>query len=267
MRYLKTSTACCSSLTTEISKENKCRISSNKQQTTYGKKEKPSTILLARKKGKILCDVIPTSSAKFQDHTQPQPIPNKRPKVVLNKKLISDEKLEADLKSEFESELAVDTNNVITNKTFPSDELIIELPSPTFIEPTEQSASSSSSFESHIPCCSYQLLPSVASTSIASTSFLPKMRKAGSFTRKSPPTAPSMLINQSSILQGKKLKKSTGLKLRGNFAGGGSSSNIAHPTLLRSARRTSLSKDGRKLKKKKLLKPDATLKRKKSKVF
>lgn len=48
-KTLKTSTACCSSLT-DVCKENK-RYTTNKSQISYGKKEKPANVSTSRKKG------------------------------------------------------------------------------------------------------------------------------------------------------------------------------------------------------------------------
>lgn len=267
--------ACCSQLTTDISKENKGRVTTNTKQTTsYGKKEKPSTLLLARKKGKVLCDVIPTSS-KFGDLTQTQPIPNKRPKVVLSKMLAAgDEKTQEATTS--------DANVDMRKPSSFNDELSIDLPIVDsskigFIETSNPPA-----FDPDVPCCSHQMFPQANASAVGPLTFPTKLKK---FPRKSTSpttTAPSIMLNQPSPMH---VKKPTGaLKLRNSFAGVGTSTSadnsgdggggggsgsiiVAQSSLLRAARRSSLGKDGRKLKKKKSLKADSTLKRKKSRVF
>lgn len=270
--------ACCSQLTTDISKENKGRVATNTKQTTsYGKKEKPSTLLLARKKGKVLCDVIPTSS-KFGDLTQTQPIPNKRPKVVLSKMLAAgDEKTNEATTS--------DANIDMRKSSCAGDELSIDLPIVDSSKIDFIDTSNPPGFDPDVPCCSHQMFPqataSISSSAVGPLTFPTKLKK---FPRKpiSPATAtPTVLSNQASPMH---VKTPTGaLKLRNSFAGVGTSTGadssgdgnggsgsiiVAQSSLLRAARRSSLGKDGRKLKKKKSLKADSTLiKRKKSRVF
>lgn len=268
-RYLTNTNACCSQLTTDISKENKGRITTNTKLpiSSYSKKEKPpSTLLLTRKKGKVLCDVIPTSSssvpltAKFNDLTQTQPIPNKRPKVVLSKKLpVNDDKLQETPVCD----PCVDDELKIASTLVDSNSL-------TFIE-----TSIPSTFDPDMPCCSHQAfsqaLPSSASSTSAGLSFPKKLKK---ITRKiAPPTSatPSMAHKQvKKPLNALKLCNSiasVGTSTSSNSSMSNSSTTVGPSSLIRTTRRSSLSRDGRKLKKKKSLRAEATLKRKKSRVF
>lgn len=127
----------------------------------------------------------------------------------------------------------------------------------TFLESTA-SQSSTTSFDPDIPCCSYQILPQT-SQSFHSFKYPNTVIKPGNFLRKSSATT-SMLLNQSSIVQNNKIGST--IKLRSSFSGAGTNGSR-----LKSLRRTSLTKDGRRMKKKKSLKADSSLKRKKSKVF
>lgn len=232
----------------------------------------------------MLCDVIPTSSAstsvstKFSEIAQAQTIPNKRLKVVLSKKMAAgDEKTH--------ESIANDSSIDMRKSSCGDDELKIEIPIVDTSKIAFIETANSPAFDPDMPCCSHQMF-SQASTSTA-TGALAFPAKLKIFPRKatSPATAnPSILLNQPSLMN---VKKSSGaLKLRNSFASIGTNTNgsnsgggigvsgggsviIGHSSLLRTTRRSSssLSKDGRKLKKKKSLKADATLKRKKSRVF
>lgn len=292
MTSTNTNTGGCScpkpKLLTDISKENKGRVTTNTKQTvSYEKKEKPSTLLLARKKGKVLCDVIPTStllSLKFNDIAQTQPIPNKRPKVVLTKKTAASE--------EKTQESTVIDSNVDMEKVscVGDDSLKIELSNEIAFNDTPDPPI----FDPDLPCCSHQIF-SQASASTSHTSvahvFPTKLRTYPQKSTSPTVTASSsILLNQPSVLHVK--KSATPLKLRNSFSSIGastssSSSNgsggsisqrsnnnigsvggsISQTSLLRAERRSSLGKDVRKVKKKKSLKADTTLKRKKSRVF
>lgn len=243
MKSLKTSTACSSSLTTDVCKENKERHTTNKPSICYGKKEKSTMVSMNRKKGKVLCDVIASTS------TAPL-IPTKRQKVVINKKFSVGDKAET---KDPTLELGMNTIDAIastSNTTVPtSDDLSALIDQPT------------TSFDPDIPCCSYQILPQSSSFNPFKYPNAPK--KSGNFLRKSSASTSSILLSQSTIVQATKMKGSA-IKLRGAFNSASSSSG---GTLLKSLRKSNLTKDGRRMKKKKLLKADAGLKRKKSKVF
>lgn len=267
MKSLKTSTACSSPLTTDVCKENKERhTTNNKPSISYGKKEKSTNVSLSRKKGKVLCDVIASTSTTA-------PIPTKRQKVVVNKKFTVCEKVEP---KDATGTLDLDMN-AISNLNLKSDDVPGNITPNTAVSVSEvelsafiDQPSTTSSFDPDVPCCSYQLLPQPSSSASASASapfnpfkFPNAPKKPGNFLRKSSASTSSMLIGQSSIVQSTKIKSSA-IKLRSGFNSAGSSSGGSR---LKSLRKSSLTKDGRRLKKKKSLKADTGLKRKKSKVF
>lgn len=262
MKSLKTSTACSSPLTTDVCKENKERHTTNKPSISYGKKEKSTNnVSLSRKKGKVLCDVIASTSSA--------PIPTKRQKVVVNKKFTvsgvgGGDKIEPkdttgglDLDMNAISNLNLKSDDVPANSTpisavSASDvELSVFIDQPTTALPFDPE-----------PCCSYQILPQ-PSSSFNPFKFPNVPKKPGNFLRKSSASTSSMLIGQSSIVQNTKIKSSA-IKLRSGFNSAGTSSGGSR---LKSLRKSSLTKDGRRLKKKKSLKADTGIKRKKSKVF
>lgn len=241
------------------------RLTTNKSQVSFGKKEKTTTVgSLTRKPGKVLCDVMGATPG----------IPPKRLKVVVNKNKSchANESLEANAK---------DVTNLESAKTsFKKDQeascssyanvnsataIDASTSKMSFIElPGEQT---STSFDPDVdPCCSYQIL-SQPSTQFNRFKYPNPIRRSGStFLRKS--VATSSLIGQPSLGQSSKLKKPANLKLiRSSGCGASVSTGMNHSTQLRSLRRSSLTKDGRRLKKKKSLKTDVALKRKKSKVF
>ncbi|XP_031618477.1 cytosolic carboxypeptidase-like protein 5 [Contarinia nasturtii] len=254
LKSLKTSTACSSPLTTttDVCKENKERHTTNKPSISYGKKEKSTTVSLNRKKGKVLCDVIASTSAA--------PIPTKRQKVVTNKKFNVGDKVDTK-----DSPLDLDMN-AISTLNLKSDD-VNTMPQNVSASVTEDLSAfidqPTTSFDPDLPCCSYQLLPQ-PSSSFNPFKYPNVPKKSGTFLlpRKSSASTSSILISQSSIVQSTKVKSSA-IKLRGGFNSAGSSSN---GTRLKSLRKSSLTKDGRRMKKKKSLKADAG-KRKKPKVF
>lgn len=169
------------------------------------------------------------------------PIPTKRPKVIANKKLTDPtdvKELETDLTIFKNANLKKD-DGLIPN-TATATEII---PS---IEPNTQTTATT--FDPNIPCCSYQLPPqSSTSTSTTATTF-------NSF------KYPTNVVNKTGTFQRKSSASSvSAIKLRSSFSGAGIES--------RTLRKSSLTKDGRRMKKKKTLKADTGLKRKKSKVF
>lgn len=179
--------------------------------------------------------------------------------------------------------IASDSNVDMRKSSCGDDELKIEMPivdtgKIAFIETPSPPA-----FDPDMPCCSHQMFPQAAASTSSAAGLLTFPAVLKKFPRKvaSPATAaPSILLNQPSLIHVK--KSSAAMKLRNSFAsvgtgsgssgvggGGGGSVLVGQSSLLRAARRSSssLSKDGRKLKKKKSLKADTTLKRKKSRVF
>lgn len=287
MKSLKQSTACSSSLTTDVCKENKERhTTTNKASISYGKKEKSSSVSLGqRKKGKVLCDVIASTS------TAP-PIPTKRQKVVSTKKFISNEK--CDVKDTLTFDLDMNNLNLKSNdvpalaaiastslltptgddlSVFVEKSTIISATMPSSVAITTTTAAVTSMtpipttavFNPDIPCCSYQILPQ---TSAFPFKYPNPPKKSSSFSRKSSSSATSMLsLNPSVMVPGSKVKKTSVIKLRGTSYGGTSSSTNNGSRLKASLRKSSLTKDGRRMKKKKSLKADAGIKRKKPKVF
>lgn len=251
MKSLKTSTACSSPLTTDVCKENKERHTTNKPLISYGKKEKSTTASLNRKKGKVLCDVIASTSTAT-------PIPTKRQKVVTNKKFTVTDKTEVK-----DSDLDM---NAMSNLNIKSDDIPATTSNTPSISTTEDLTAfidqTSTAFDPNIPCCSYQILPQ-PSSSFNPFKYPNTSKKPGNYLRKSSASTSSMLINQTSIVQNTKIKSSA-IKLRSSFNSAGSSNNGAR---LKSLGKSSLTKDGRRMKKKKSLKADTGIKRKKSKVF
>lgn len=253
MKSLKTSTACSSPLTTDVCKENKERHTTNKPSISYGKKEKSNTVSLGRKKGKVFDVIASTSTAP--------PIPTKRQKVVVNKKFATNDKVEPkessldldmnalnSLNLKLDDSATVSAQNVASSAS--AEDLTAFIDQPT------------TSFDPNMPCCSYQILPQTSS-SFNPFKYPNAPKKASNFLRKTNASTP-MLINQSSIMQSTKIKSCKVPKLRSGFSGAGPSNGGSR---LKSLRKSSLIKDGLRMKKKKTLKADSSMKRKKSKVF
>lgn len=237
-----------------------------------------------RKKGKVLCDVIASTS------TGP-PIPTKRQKVINTKKFLSIDKSDAikeaatfDLKSDDGPVLtAIESTSLIAA----GDELavFVEKPATVVVATTATSAiittttataaTITGAFNPDIPCCSYQLLPQTTSTSFNPFKYPNAPKKSSNFLRKSASSTASLLSINTTMAIGPGSKvKSSAIKMRGNSFGaagsgvasvGGPSNNGSR--LKSSLRKSSLTKDGRRMKKKKSLKADAGIKRKKPKVF
>ncbi|XP_055322392.1 cytosolic carboxypeptidase-like protein 5 isoform X2 [Sitodiplosis mosellana] len=276
LKSLKTSTACSSPLTTDVCKENKERHTTNKPSISYGKKEKSTNVSLSRKKGKVLCDVITSTSTTA-------PIPTKRQKVVANKKFTSVGGVGGSGGSGGDKIEPKDNNatggldldmNAISNLNLKSDDTVPANSTPnTAVSASDVELSAfidqptvTSSFDPDVPCCSYQLLPQ-PSTTFNPFKFpnAPKKPMGGNFLRKTSASTSSMLIGQSSIVQSTKIKSSA-IKLRSGFNSAGTS-GAGSRLKSKVSFKSSLTKDGRRLKKKKSLKADTGIKRKKSKVF
>lgn len=251
MKSLKTSTACSSPLTTDVCKENKERHTTNKPSISYGKKEKSTaSISLGRKKGKVLCDVIASTS------TVP-PIPTKRQKVVVNKKFGGVDKTES------KDTVGLDLDmNAMSNLNLKSDDVPATAPNTATEDLTAFIDQPTTSFDPDMPCCSYQILPQTSS-SFNPFKYPNASKKTGNFLRKSSSSTSSVLINQSSIGPNTKVKSSA-IKLRSGYNSANSTNSGSR---LKSLRKSSLTKDGRRMRKKKTLKADTGIKRKKSKVF
>lgn len=233
-------------------KENKDRHTTNKPSISYGKKEKSNTVSLGRKKGKVFDVIASTSTAP--------PIPTKRQKVVVNKKFATIDKTETK-----ESALDLDMN-AMNSLNLKSDDGVTVSAQNLTVSPTEDLSAfidqpTTAPFDPNIPCCSYQILPQTSS-SFNPFKYPNAPKKAGNFLRKTSAST-SLLINQSSIMQNNKIKSSA-IKLRSGFSGAGPSNSGSR---LKSLRKSSLIKDGLRMKKKKTLKADSSMKRKKSKVF
>lgn len=288
-KRLKNSTPCCgaSILAPEISsKENKGKNALNKQiTTTYGKKEGPS----GRKKGKILCDVLSSSTSvvsKFQQEQQAAVVvpPTKRPKVT--KKIIipladgsdpdsrpstskhSQEMLQVEISTEIQigdsSSTSIDSTAIYFSGNDSSPLEIID-------------SKPSKMYDAERPCCSHSIRGGqiTAPTGITSTTSLNtyplKTKKQSTF-----PATQSLNVNQASgastsatsllsSLHGKK-QSTTVLKIRSKY-GAAAGSSAMQSGLLKPLKRSNSSKDSLRLKKKKILKTDSNLKRKKSRVF
>lgn len=292
MKTLKTSTACSSPLTADVCKENKG--TTNKSSTiSYGKKEKSSTVSLGRKKGKVLCDVIASTS------TAP-PIPTKRQKVVVNTNNANNNSSSSSSGSSgsSSSSSSISNNNAssgtsgnnnskkygtgdkpdskestfdldinaMNNLNLKSDDVTVITPNATITDPDDLSAfidQPATSFDPDIPCCSYQMLPQ-STSSFNPFKYPNAPKKSGNFLRKTTASTSSMLINPSTIVVQNSKVKSSAIKLRSSYSGAGLSNNGSR---LKSLRKPSVTKDGRRMKKKKSLKADTGVKRKKSKVF
>lgn len=237
-------------------KENKDRHASNKPSISYGKKEKSTTSMsLGRKKGKVLCDVIASTS------TAP-PIPTKRQKVVVNKKFGSGSGADKVEPKDLSVGLDLDMS-AMSNLNLKSDDVLATTPNTATEELTAFIDQPTTSFDPDMPCCSYQILPQTSSSSFNPFKYPNVPKKTGNFLRKSSSSTSSVLINQSSIGQSTKIKSSA-IKLRSGY---NSASSTSSGSRLKSLRKSSLTKDGRRMKKKKTLKADTGIKRKKSKVF
>lgn len=163
------------------------------------------------------------------------PIPTKRPKVITKFQTTD----QTDLKdSPIESDM-----NLFKSGNLKKDDCIIVTTSTGITSSDDPSTT----FDPNMPSCSYQTHSSSsthsssaasASTSFNSFKYPTAANKSGVFQRKA--TASNATISA--------------IKLRTNIES-------------RSLRKSSLTKDGRRMKKKKTLKADTGLKRKKSKVF
>lgn len=220
----------------EVSKENKVKVSLNKQQvtTTYGKKEGTN-----RKKGKVLCDVLTSAS-----------VPTKRPKVLSSVTPI-------------ESSSAID----VPKKCKDIDESItavidaVDLPlfyavESSMLNDLTKQTTKELDTDLNSPCCSSHILTSRLPTTSANAILLPvaiqKPKKTGNFAGMSS-TSSGSSVNV-------KKTSSSGVLRRSKFS---------NDSLLKTLRRgkKNLSKDNLRLKKKKMLKSDTNSKRKKSRVF
>lgn len=225
----------CSSLPPEISKENKVKVSLNKQHvtTTYGKKEGTN-----RKKGKVLCDVLTSAS-----------VPTKRPKVLSSVAPIEASSSAIDVPKKCK-DIEESVTSVIDAVDLP---LFYAVESSMLNDLTKQTNKELDD-DVNSPCCSSHLTSRIPTTS-ASAILLPvsiqKTKKIGHFAGMSSTSAGNPVNVK---------KSSSGVLRRSKFS---------NDSLLKSLRRgkKNLSKDNLRLKKKKLLKSDTNLKRKKSRVF
>lgn len=220
----------------EISKENKVKVSLNKQQvtTTYGKKEGTN-----RKKGKVLCDVLTSAS-----------VPTKRPKVLSSVAPIESSSSAIDVPKKCK-DIEESIASVIDAVDLP---LFYAVESSMLTDITKQTTKDLDT-DLNSPCCSSHILTSRIATTSANSILLPvsiqKPKKIGNFAGMSSTSSGSSLNVK---------KTSSGVLRRSKFS---------NDNLLKSLRRgkKNMSKDNLRLKKKKMLKSDTNLKRKKSRVF
>lgn len=217
----------------EISKENKVKVSLNKQQvtTTYGKKEGTN-----RKKGKVLCDVLTSAS-----------VPTKRPKVLSSVAPIESSSSAIDVPKKCK-----DIDESITSVIDAVDLPLFYAVESSMMNDMTKQTNKDLEADLNSPCCSSHILTTRIPTTSASAILLPvsiqKSKKTGNFAGMS-------------TSSGNSLKKTSSGVLR--------RSKFSNDSLIKSLRRgkKSLSKDNLRLKKKKMLKSDTNLKRKKSRVF
>lgn len=226
----------CTSLPLEVSKENKVKVSLNKQQvtTTYGKKEGTN-----RKKGKVLCDVLTSAS-----------VPTKRPKVLSSVAPIeSSSSATIDVPKKCKDIVDESITSVIDAVDLP---LFYAVESSMLNDLTKPTAKDCDT-DLNSPCCSSHIsrLPSTSANAIMLPVAIQKSKKTGSFAGMSSTSSGSLLNVK---------KTSSGVLRRSKFS---------NDSLLKSLRRgkKNVSKDNLRLKKKKMLKSDTNLKRKKSRVF
>lgn len=235
---MKNPSMCSSSMPLEMStKENKVKVSVNKQQvtTTYGKKEGTN-----RKKGKVLCDVLTSAS-----------VPTKRPKVLSSvaPTIESSSSAIIDLPKKCK-DIDESITSVIDAVDLP---LFYAVESSMLGDMTKQT---SKDIDQDSPCCSSHILTSRIPSTSANAILLPvsiqKPKKTGNFA--------GMSGTSSGSSSNVKKASSSGVLRRSKFS---------NDSLLKSLRRgkKTLSKDNLRLKKKKMLKSDTNLKRKKSRVF
>lgn len=244
---------CCTSiLPIEISaaKENKGKNSHKLLSTTFGKKEGPS----GRKKGKILCDVLPV----------PVAVPSKRPKVV--KKLMST------VGGGNPGDIGIDSEAVGKKS---HDTLQVEIAAgiqigDVSVAAIDNSGTAGSYFNGPItskdsePCCSSSLCAQVGGVTTVGSFSAVKTKKLLSGAM-----AAAGSSGSNAMVTTKKLK----LRSKFGTVGGSSNSDLTSSSggssgqLLKTMKRSNTSKDSLRLKKKKTLKADANLKRKKSRVF
>lgn len=226
----------CSSMPPDVSKENKVKVSVNKQQvtTTYGKKEGTN-----RKKGKVLCDVLTSAS-----------VPTKRPKVLSSVAPIESTSAAIDVLPKKCKEIDENITSVIDAVDLP---LFYAVESSMLGDIAKQTTKELTA-DINTPCCSSHILTSRIPSTSANAMILPaqKSKKIGNFAGMSSASSSGNNLNAK--------KSSSGVLRRSKY----SSDN-----LVKSLRRgkKNASKDNLRLKKKKMIKSDTNLKRKKSRVF
>lgn len=263
---------------TDVLKENKGQkthlnkhISTNSISSIFGKKGSGNSSAAGcssnsiRKKGKVLCDVVTTTTStitttvtptvKFTDQCVMPVPPTKRPKVSTTKKhLIHDTSTSSSvgIKDEFgaNNRFINDNNNVLNRSTdLPECEEIIH----KFTDIVDNN-----DLDINKPCCSSSIARNVATVFQKTVS-----KKSSNFagTTSSSSTATNSLTTATVAPIFHTRKTSTKVRLKFSGVGGN--------TILKQLKRGggSLNKDAIKLKKKKLLKSDVNAKRKKSKVF
>ncbi|KAG4067628.1 hypothetical protein HA402_005400 [Bradysia odoriphaga] len=235
-KRMKNPSLCSSSMPLEISKENKVKVSVNKQQvtTTYGKKEGTN-----RKKGKVLCDVLTSAS-----------VPTKRPKVLSSVAPIESSSSAIDVPKKCK-----EIEESITSAIDAVDLPLFYAVESSMLGDIAKQATKDLDPDVDSPCCSSHILTSRIPTTSASAMLMPvgiqKPKKTGNFAGMSSTSSSSSLSVK---------KTSSGVLRR---------SKLSNDSLLKSLRRgkKTLSKDNLRIKKKKMLKSDPNLKRKKSRVF
>ncbi|KAJ6641213.1 Cytosolic carboxypeptidase-like protein 5 [Pseudolycoriella hygida] len=226
----------CSSMPLEISKENKVKLSLNKQQvTTYGKKEGTN-----RKKGKVLCDVL----------TSMPSVPTKRPKVLSSVAPIESSSSSMDVPKKCK-----DIDESITSVIDAVDLPLFYAVESSMLNDITKQTTKDLDPDLNGPCCSSHILTSRIPSTSASAILVPvsiqKPKKTGNF---------AGMSSTSSSSSNNVKKTSSGVLRRSKFS---------NDNLLKSLRRgkKTMSKDNLRLKKKKMLKSDTNLKRKKARVF
>lgn len=253
---------------TDVLKENKGQkthlnkhITTNSMSSIFSKKELgASSSGSIRKKGKVLCDVVTTSSTampstsasvKLSDLSLiPVVPPTKRPKVGTTKKLLSND-------STLSSSAAAGAKDGSANR-FATDTINRSVSHLTADIPVCRDVIDiiDNDLDNNKPCCS----SSIGRSHVSSTTIFQKTvgKKSNNLTTSSSSTS-SSTTTVAPIFHTKK----SSTKVRLKFSG------IGGNTLLKQLKRGggSLHKDAIKLKKKKILKSDVNIKRKKSKVF
>lgn len=238
-------------------KENKGKNAHKLLSTTFGKKEGPS----GRKKGKILCDVLPV----------PVPVPSKRQKVA--KKLLSTggggnpggigdsetvgKKSHETLQVEIAAGIQIGDVSVAT----------IDTGAGSYFNGPITSTDNE-------PCCSSSLCAQVGGVASVGSFSAVKAKKLMSGALSAAAVANSSMSGPTGVVTTKKIKMRSKFGAGNSLTVGGSSSSdlasssgVSSGLLLKPMKRSNTSKDSLRLKKKKTLKADANLKRKKSRVF